>query len=156
DARSDLFALGVVLYEMATGAAPASGANVIGAWQRMSQKCWRPPRELVPSLPDRIDRAIGWALEPVPDHRPPNAAALWEVLFGEPFRAAPAAVTFVEPPPMGVSSPPSATTAVPKPARSLVGRMVEFAAVWDALDARGTVHTLVGTGGSGKTRLAVE
>jgi len=73
DARSDIFALGVVLYEMLTGRRPFSGdtpAQVMSAILRD-----QPVRitALQPALPATVDHTVGTCLAKDPDHRWQNA-----------------------------------------------------------------------------------
>ncbi|MEQ1505830.1 MAG: serine/threonine-protein kinase, partial [Myxococcota bacterium] len=72
DVRADVFALGVVLYELLSGSAPAAGANLVAAWHKMTQRSWKPVAVAVPGVPERIDRAVTWALEPDRDQRAPT------------------------------------------------------------------------------------
>src|SRR5204863_1168300 len=51
DARTDLFALGVVLYQMATGEVPFSGRNIVQVLPAVSNKTRVPPRLLDPEPP---------------------------------------------------------------------------------------------------------
>lgn len=72
DAHSDLFALGVMLYELATGRLPFEvPAPDAAAWQAP-----QPPRALNPQLPSWLEDLILQCLEPEPQRRPPSAAQL--------------------------------------------------------------------------------
>lgn len=69
DARSDIFSLGAVLYEMATGRRAFSGessASVIAEILRGEPK---PPKFLNPEIPDELQRIIGKAIEKERDDR---------------------------------------------------------------------------------------
>jgi serine/threonine protein kinase len=76
DPRSDIFALGVILYELATGELPF-GAPVTAAGMR--QRLWMdppPPRKLKPELPEWVQEVIMRCLEPEAARRYPSAAHL--------------------------------------------------------------------------------
>ncbi len=69
DHRSDLFSLGVVLYEMATGKRPFTGetsADLVSSILRDSPEI---VSELKASLPNRLGRVIRFCLEKDPDRR---------------------------------------------------------------------------------------
>jgi serine/threonine protein kinase len=76
DARSDLFSLGVVLYEMATGTVPFSGATTAVVFDGILHKDPSPAKELNPLLPMAVDQILGKALEKDPDLRCQTAAEL--------------------------------------------------------------------------------
>jgi serine/threonine protein kinase len=76
DARSDLFSLGVVLYEMATGAAPFSGSTVALIFDGILHSAAAPVTKLNSRLPLALENVFGKALEKDADLRYQTAAEL--------------------------------------------------------------------------------
>jgi eukaryotic-like serine/threonine-protein kinase len=76
DLRSDLFSLGVVLYEMATGKKPFATGNVITTLDAVLNQKPVSPRSLNPSLPPDLEGIIGRAMEKDRGHRYETALAM--------------------------------------------------------------------------------
>ena len=76
DARSDVFSLGVVLYEMATGKKPFATGNVITTLDAVLNQKPVSPLHLNPKLPQDLEGILGRAMEKDRGHRYPNALAL--------------------------------------------------------------------------------
>jgi eukaryotic-like serine/threonine-protein kinase len=76
DARSDLFSLGVVLYEMVTAALPFQGKTVIGTFEAILNQAPVAPIQLDPSLPLKLDDIIQRSLEKDRDQRYQHASEI--------------------------------------------------------------------------------
>jgi serine/threonine protein kinase len=75
DRRSDLFALGAVLYEMLTGQPLREIVDNVAGWQQVASGLIPPVRRLRPDLPPAIDHLVAKALEPDPRDRHADARA---------------------------------------------------------------------------------
>lgn len=80
DARTDLWAIGVVLYELCTGAIPFTGDSLPALCTAILTKTPVPATTLVPGLPSELDLIVGRCLAKNRDDRYQNVAELAEEL----------------------------------------------------------------------------
>jgi serine/threonine-protein kinase len=81
DARSDVYAVGCVLYELLVGHPPFTGDNPVSvAYQHVREEA-RPPSELNPNIPDSVDAVIMKALAKNPENRYHSAGEMREDLI---------------------------------------------------------------------------
>jgi len=108
DARTDVYSLGAVLYEMLAGEAPYTGptAQAIIAKRLMD----RVPsvRRVRPNVPEGVDQAIQRALAPVAADRFASAGDFARALQTASTTSTPMAVTAVSPPPSPIAASPAA------------------------------------------------
>jgi len=76
DTRSDLFSLGVVLYEMTTGHLPFNGETPAVIFDAILNRSPMPPTRLMPQLSDEFERTILRLLDKDPEMRHQTAADL--------------------------------------------------------------------------------
>jgi serine/threonine protein kinase len=74
DGRSDVFSLGVILYELAAGASPFSAPDVQQYMLQIAGATPAPPSDLNPELPPMVDLIVSRALEKDPALRYQSAA----------------------------------------------------------------------------------
>jgi len=108
DGRTDLYALGGVLYEMLTGRTPFHAQNMEGWMYQHLQGVPQPLERLRPSLAKEhpgLEAIVMRLLAREREHRFPSAKAFLEAIA--PQQPAPCPVTVVEKSPAPVSRPPS-------------------------------------------------
>jgi non-specific serine/threonine protein kinase len=174
DARSDLYSLLCTYYRLLSGEPPFGSSDIGKVLYEQRHAPFPDVNRLVLGLPEAIGRLIERGTRKPPAERFQSAAELISELtavLGTPVDTPPA------PPPAseevatvlsgrGAAAPPVAppppVTSVALPPNNLpvqltsfVGRKGEMAAV-NQLLARARLLTLIGAGGSGKTRLALE
>jgi len=129
DARSDLYAVGIILYQMATSHLPFDGATPTEVLTRQVREAPVPPRKREPSAPisERMESLILRALSKDPDLRPQSAEEFRDLLVA--VRTA-AARTARSTPARATRTPMTAPAAPPKLSRAkLAGAIAALAAL---------------------------
>jgi serine/threonine protein kinase/tetratricopeptide (TPR) repeat protein len=82
DARSDLFSLGIILYELLIGKKPYAGGSTESAMFRRTAERARPPIEADPSIPPVLSDITSKCLEIEARNRYQSARQIWNDLEG--------------------------------------------------------------------------
>lgn len=76
DARSDVFSLGIVFYELLTGRRPFAAEHAAAALYSIVHETPPAPRDINPQIPPEVSAVVERAMAKEPDDRYPNAGAL--------------------------------------------------------------------------------
>ncbi|MDQ3338633.1 MAG: protein kinase [Myxococcota bacterium] len=80
DGRADLYAIGLILYELLAGRRPFVGGTDFDVMRAQVQQPVIPPREWRPEIPEALERIVMRALAKRPGDRFENAAAMGKAL----------------------------------------------------------------------------
>ncbi|MBN9606737.1 MAG: Stk1 family PASTA domain-containing Ser/Thr kinase [Actinomycetales bacterium] len=76
DARSDIYAVGIMIFEMLTGRQPYTGEQPMQIAYQHANDTVPAPSTLEPTVPEGLDDLVLWATARDPEERPADAAAL--------------------------------------------------------------------------------
>jgi serine/threonine protein kinase len=87
DARSDIYSLGMLLYEMLTGRCPFDMQNEFELMKAQIEQYPMPPRQLNPAIPEVVEQAIWRSIQKDPAQRFQNASEFRSFLLTAGFAA---------------------------------------------------------------------
>ncbi|MBI3243247.1 MAG: protein kinase [Chloroflexi bacterium] len=155
DKRVDIYALGVLLYELVTGQLPFEADSAIALILMHLNQAAAPPRTLNPDLPEGLEQVILKAMSKRPETRIQSADELAAHLnfFLSPTSAAPPDLAAAP----SVNLRPLPPHNLPAQPTSFIGRQQELSEVCALLrQPEVRLATLTGPGGAGKTRLSLQ
>ncbi len=80
DARSDVYAAGIMLFELLTGQQPFRGEQAVQVAMQHANSEVPPPSTLNSSIPELLDEIVLWATAKQPQNRPSDAMELHKIL----------------------------------------------------------------------------
>ena len=157
DARTDIYSLGVVLYEMLCGRAPFEGEGEAAVALARLQRDPLRPRQVRPSVPRSLEEVVCRSIARAPDDRYNSAADLRAALLAagasptvdvDPHVGATNLVTSpaIPPPPQPVAAPPPATPSFRQTERGWLVPTVILVVIALALGVAGLLFGRSGAG----------
>ena len=80
DARSDIYSLGVMIFEMLTGKQPYQGEQAVQVAYQHANENIPAPSSVKPGIPELLDEIVLWSTARNPAHRPASAVVLLPVI----------------------------------------------------------------------------
>ncbi|HZZ78490.1 MAG TPA: ABC transporter substrate-binding protein [Gemmataceae bacterium] len=147
DARSDLFSLGCVLYELVTGQVPFGGANTMAILMAVAMRDPKPAAQINPDLPPALSDLITSLLSKRPEDRPTSARAVADALeriaadMGMALQTPSSGVTKIIGVPPAPPSPPRRNWIVPAFALGgvLVGVLAAVFVLWPLISQKSEI-----------------
>jgi eukaryotic-like serine/threonine-protein kinase len=147
DARTDVYAAGIVLFELLTGSKPHTGETPLAVAYKHVNETVPPPSRFVQGIPPEVDRLVMQATSRDPRGRPADAAAFLR-LVNDVMRALPADGRWGAP---VTGWPGNGTVALGAPGYGAAGRV---APGHSAPGFAGQNHTqILGVPGNGRTAI---
>lgn len=147
DARSDLYALGCIVYEMLAGTPPFTGPTAIAVMMRHAIEPVPKLGTLRAALSRPVIEAVERSLAKSPADRFPSV---------EEWRRALTRASGSHPSASAAAAAPLISRPAPTPANPLLGRDDALSLAIDRVRSGARVLTVTGAGGTGKTRFAIE
>ena len=141
---ADIYSLGVLVYRLATGRHPVEAETLPDLLERVSAGAQVPLGEARPDLPETFIGIVERMLRRLPEERPRSANQVETELK-----------LALDRPDLGSSAGSAHPHNLPEVSHRLIGRRKELLEASRALEPSRSVVSLIGTGGSGKTRLAL-
>jgi serine/threonine protein kinase len=118
DARSDIFSLGVVLYEMATGVRAFTGDSALSTLSAILRDEARPMLEIAPDVPPALENVVQLCLRKNPDDRWQSMKEIQGALMGLKRESDSGILYGLRPVVAAAPAPPAPTSATPASAMS--------------------------------------